>query len=465
MVSSTIAPFNLARVDTPAGASGGIHDLSIDGSLLNQVGAGAQAFFGLGSAQGGVVLPADNLGSVGMRDNGPAGSILAAGIQAVSFGSVTEGSTVVPGSQATAQDAQALLAPTTPIVLAAGSFLAPFDAQQTAAFFFATKANGHFDSSNVLFTDERADGFSVHATIGVASSVIQTIALQGNGGAIATSQPIQQSITSTGALGDLILSASGGLGANVTAPSIFGNIMISSGSLNGTIQTTVGDIGLVTPGPNGTFTTTEIDASGITGSIISRGNVVSQVNSNGQFNGLLAAQGNLGAIETTSTGGVVRVGGFHSSGAFTGFLVTLGQILGDMTFNAGLHGGRVAAEGGILGNVTLNVGLDSQSAFVSGGAIGSAAFGTSMTVNGSNKGIIAAVGPITFGKNPPGGFVFNNVGPNSINGQAIDAIFTNGGIQLEFDINPGDLKGLALILTDLANLFVNANGQLGGTIP
>jgi hypothetical protein len=136
-----------------------------------------------------------------------------------------------------------------------------------------------------------------------------------------------------------------------------------------------------------------------------------------------------------------------------------------MTFNGGLKGGHIASEAGILGNVTINGGLDKQAALVSGAGIGSPTLGTSLTINGSNKGIIAAVGPINFAKKPPKGFVFNNVGSNSVDGKSIDAIFTNGGIQLQFDINPDDLQGLALILTDLENLFVDANGHLAGTIP
>src|SRR5262249_12262057 len=113
LLSSTNKPINLARIDTPGAAAGGVHDVSIAGRLVNQVGSGAPTFPGPATAKGGVVLSQDKLGAVGIRDNVPAGAVSAASIQAVSFGSVTEGSTVVPGSQASAQDAAALLGPQT----------------------------------------------------------------------------------------------------------------------------------------------------------------------------------------------------------------------------------------------------------------------------------------------------------------------------------------------------------------
>jgi hypothetical protein len=105
---------------------------------------------------------------------------------------------------------------------------------------------------------------------------------------------------------------------------------------------------------------------------------------------------------------------------------------------------------------------------VSGGQIGASAEGTTLAVNGGSLGIIAAKGNILFAKNSPpaGGHIFNDVGtnPSNPNVAAINAIFTNKGIPLALDVNPFDLKGLALIVTDLENLRVNSQGNLTGPI-
>jgi hypothetical protein len=63
--------------------------------------------------------------------------------------------------------------------------------------------------------------------------------------------------------------------------------------------------------------------------------------------------------------------------------------------------------------------------------------------------------------------VFNNVGTNltNANAAALAAIFTNHSIALALDVSGQDLQGLALILVDVHNLTVGANGTLTGTIP
>ena len=48
---------------------------------------------------------------------------------------------------------------------------------------------------------------------------------------------------------------------------------------------------------------------------------------------------------------------------------------------------------------------------------------------------------------------------------AIDALFTNNGQALAFDLFGLDLGGLNLILADLLALSVNGNGKLTGPIP
>jgi hypothetical protein len=189
-------------------------------------------------------------------------------------------------------------------------------------------------------------------------------------------------------------------------------------------------------------------------------------------------QGDLGAV-TTLLGTPKRVGGLLVNGGFDGQLVVLGNDYGDLTFHGGLTGGRIAVQGtggapsGILGNVVVDRGLyptgaiGAGSAIVSGGEIGDASYGTSLTAEDGNQGIVAAIGEINFGNGPLGGSVFNDVGatPGNPNAAAIDAIFTDNGQPLGLDL-PGDpLGGLELILQDLAALYVDSNGKLAGPKP
>jgi hypothetical protein len=416
-----------------------------------------------------VQLPLDGLGVVGVRDSAPAGSILGKTIQGVSFGSITGAPGTVSGSQASNLDAARLLAPATKIVQAQGAFLVPFDAAQAVGFFLATSPTGGFDSRDVVFTDQGTDGLEVHALIGVgasgAVSNVQTIALQGSGGAIATALPIVSAVTSTGPMGDFVESAPQGITANVTIPSGFGSIIATLGPISGTIQTTSGDLGRVTTSPTiGALPTSVSAATGISGRVIVRGNLISQVVSGGGISGLIAVQGNMGTTATVGSGPaaqVVRLGGLRSDGPISGQVVTLGSILGDFVANGGLKGGRIAAQNGILGNMIINGGLDSSAALVSDGVIGSATYGTTLVVTGDNKGIIAAEGLITFGKNGvPKGSVFNKAG-GTPSGNAIDAIFMSGGVRIvSFDLTPLDLYELGQILNDLAALKVDSKGNL-----
>ena len=211
----------------------------------------------------------------------------------------------------------------------------------------------------------------------------------------------------------------------MTAPSIFGNIA-AAGPIFGTIQTTgvrtdpvtgatsqiPADLGRVYVVPAGGrdlqpyVTATTIEGQGpdsLTGRIISRGNLISSIRSDGGASGLIAVQGNFGAV-TTLLGTPTRVGGLLVNGGFSGQLVVLGNDYGDLTFHGGLTGGRIAVEGtggaqsGILGNVIVDRGLyptgsdRAGSAIVSGGEIGDASFGTALSVADSNQGIVAAIG-------------------------------------------------------------------------
>lgn len=271
----------------------------------------------------------------------------------------------------------------------------------------------------------------------------------------------------------------------MTAPSIFGNI-VSNGPITGTIQTTglrtdpiTGNVSTVaaefgrvyvayhhwTSGLTIPYvTTTVVQANGISGQLISRVNLISSIDADGGIQGVIAAQGILGAIVMEPGDQSLRLGGLESDGSFSGDLVILGEVLADMVFNGCLRDGRIAAEGGIVANLTINGGLDAASAVVSRGEIGDPTYGTQFAVNGNNKSILASQGVMYFGKHAPGGEVFNGVGTSCATAAAIDALFTNGGQPLEFDLTGLDLGGLELILTDLSALYGSRHGQLTGSV-
>ncbi len=163
-VYNDAAKFNLDRLDA-VGVSG-VRNVSIEGDIVTIIGATAAAFFPGDASPAGVYLPSDALGDVATRDYMPNGSVKSMSIQAIGFGSYTNGSGIVAlGSKATASDAQKLLAAGTAIV-AAGStnrtnsetFRVPFadlKTQEVVAFFLSTAASGaQFDPNNMLFTVE-----------------------------------------------------------------------------------------------------------------------------------------------------------------------------------------------------------------------------------------------------------------------------------------------------------------------
>jgi hypothetical protein len=486
-LSSSNAKFDLARIDSVdtqgIPVQSGIHNVSVSGDLLNTVSTLEQGYFSLPTTAGGVQLSRDNLGAVAVRDSAIVGAVRAASIQAVAFGSLVNATTNISGASATNTDAATMLAAGTLIAQASGVFQVPFDENQPVAFFLATNTSRAFDSRKVLFTDEVADNQSILALITVSAnggtSTIQRIDLLGTGGAIQTQQLINTAITSTGPLGDLLMSNSQGIAANVTAPSIFGTIDASSGPISGVIQTTgviqtpagtvsvSADLGRLILNASGQIVGTTLlhSAGALTGQIIVRGRLLSQVNADTGLSGLIATQGDFGSTSVDALGHTLRWGGLLVAGTQSGQVVVLGVFSGDATINGGLKAGRIAVKGGITGNMLTN-GVDATAAIVSDGVIGNPSIGTSLTVNGSNKGIIAAKGLITFGKGSPGGNVFNNVGatPNDPNAAAIDAIFTNNGMPLLFDLAGLDLQGLNLILTDLAALKVNNKGNLVGPV-
>jgi hypothetical protein len=512
-----VAKFNLARLD--ANGVSGARNIAVEGDLLTTVTPAAQAFFGLASNQGGIVLPKDNLAGVEIRDYAPPDSIQAKSIQAVAFGSTTRLTInhVVYGSSLVSTDAANLLVQGTAIVQAADTFLVPFADlfNQQVAFFMDDVPNTNvnaFDNADVVFDvqsdngqQENVDRGAVTALITVdkgsysyssntVSSIIQTIDLRGDGGSITSKQWIAQGITSTGPLGDIAVDATLGL-TNVTAPSFFGNID-SYGPINGTVQSTgvrvnpifgttstaSADIGraYVTLGANGqpTVTSTAIQSDingrpafgpmGLNGQIISRGNLISSLTAAGGIRGIIAVQGDIGATSTLlSRTSPTVVGGISTDTGDSGKIITLGQIVANVSLRGGLlNGGTVAARGSILGNLTITGAIAPGAVVLSGGSIGSAAQGTAFSF-GSNQGIIAADGAIVNKTNsptvPPGYFSSNDATvppPINFDAQVIDAIFSSAPhtplTSLDLLAN-GDLLGLTDILNELALLHVVNN--------
>jgi hypothetical protein len=484
--------FDLAALYALPNATAHIRNVLIEGNLTPSTADASQ--IGVSSSVGGVQLPGVALASVGIMGNAPAGSVNAASIEAVSFASISESSGTVTASAATPTDAAQLLAPGTAIVQANNTFLAA--AGQTAqgqsqpvALFLDTGTSGAFDPNDVLLGNEgnvigatNPVVYQVTATVPTAGSpsTIQTISLTGDGGSIQTAQAIVSAITSSGALGDLLLQASQGIKANITAPSIFGNINAPNGPISGIIQTTVGNIGR-TFTANGTITgVTSIQTPfALSGEIISAEDLISQVTVGSTFTstGVIAGGGSLGVLQQTSSGGINRFGGLTVGSGFNGDAVFLGNIFGDISISGGLVG-RIAAQGapdvlgtgrqGIVGNIDIKGGVRNTAAIVSGGELGDNGLATGLFIQQGEeedrdtiKGILAAVGPINSVSTGQTkfAFVFNNVGnPSSpqyaggANQAAIDAIFSG--------LTISNLATLVANLNNLHVIFVNEVPEL-----
>jgi hypothetical protein len=478
----------------------GIHNVEVGGDLLlGAVPAGAISFFSLPSnTAGGVQLPQDTV-AVAVAGNAPAASIVAKAVPALAAGSFAG----VSADNANHTNALAPLAAGTALTQANDTFQVFVSEASHVAQFLVTGPGGSFDNNQMLFADQVADNSPVTATDKLvpsgSSTTVSTVVFTGQGGSLTTAQPITTSISATpgGSLGDLILSAPHGITANITADSIIGNINATNGGISGIIQTT-GNLGRTITDANGTITgVTFIDAGGggLTGQIIVGGNLISQVNVQSGLDGVVAVQGDIGAIQTSggvavtgANGALSRFGGITvSTGGVDGQIVAIGNVFGDINVTGGL-GGRIAAKGheefglstgknfsrtGILGNVSIGGGIGTTGAIISAGLLGDDGTdldtdvnspGTHLSISGTDKGILAAEEDINFGAtgslNQAG--LFENVGSpssskyaNGVNKAAIDAIFTNNSGQLL--TIPGDLSTL---LAHLAALHVATNGNL-----
>jgi hypothetical protein len=505
LVSNSAREFDLARVD--GNGTSGVRNIVVQGNVLSTITPDTATFLGLSvDAHGGVQLPSDNINGVFAADNMGAGTIQANSLQGVAFGSVTQGGVKTTAASAGDNTANAVLAPGTRLIQANSTYIIPFSASQKVAFFAISKGDkgvngnqGGFTDSAALFTDQGTDGLSVTAAVAMSApsgtnqlSTIQTINLYGNGGSIQTTLPIQSEINSSGPLGDLILGASQGITAHVTAPSIFGNIDATSGPISATIETLSGDLGKAITDPTGKITgVTYIHSNGnMSGTIKGRRNLISSILIDGGMSGVIATQGDLGAIQRDPSANAVvqndtahsltRFGGITFNGGMAGQVVALGNIFGDITVNGGLSG-QIASKGqavsgldvrriGFLGNITINGGIASTGTIVSVGVIGdtgvypatgSTSYGTHLVINGNDSGLLAAEVNINFGKTGKlNTAVFGNASGDSKT--AIDNIFIQSGKILAFDTVVSGKSGLSWILGDMISLHVGSNGTLTG---
>jgi hypothetical protein len=323
--------------------------------------------------------------------------------------------------------------------------------------------------------------------------------LRGDGGSIASNGPIG-SIVSTGALGTIYINF-GGLGS-ITAPSIIGDIIVKNGAITGIIQTTGIRIDPITGAETavnaelgrtmivrGKVVTTQIFAKGLSGQIVSRGDLISTIKIGGSFTGAIAAQGNIGALKldaggnavATSAGKLTRYGGIAVAGDASGQIISLGNLLADVTVKQAFSGriavkgeaisGLAAARFGILGAIKARS-FTAGAAVISGGLIGDAGSKTAFKCAAAS-GFVASNGALNLLKLlklSPANIVTNALG--TANGLVLDGLFTNGALPLGLDIvagggggsAAGDLGGLTLIGIDLGAISLNG-GNLSGTLP
>lgn len=493
VVNSSTAKFNLTRIDSN-GATG-ISNISVWGDLLTQLTAPQlQLFTDLtASSHAGVVLPTDNITGVEISGRLPVGFINVAGLEGLAFGIVTTATgtpVTVTNPIGAGTSLKNLLGYNVALNPATDAFVVPFNETHNVTLF--AHDNASMDLEKILtFTDEINDNLPITACVLVLPTtnnsikpLIQSIALFGNGASINSTLSVAN-ITSIGSLGDITIGGAvgntvnnaAGLG-NVTATSIFGSINVTNAGIYGIIDATCGDIGQLITNAKGQISVTMITAKGdITGQIISHGDIISSITTKGSFSGIIAAQGNIGAIQYDSHGnaivtskGLVRFGGISIGKNDSGQIIALGNLFGNLTVS-GTMTGRIAVQGqtisglaatrfGILGTISVKS-FALGSAIVSGGLIGDV--GTKPTVTlGSAKGFLAAAGAINIKSTTiaAANRLQNQTGSNLA---IIEAIFTDGNSPLLFNTG-GSLNGLILIETDLANIQ-DSGGTLSGTVP
>jgi len=511
--SSVAAKFDLSRLDAFT-TTANLSDVAVEGDLLATVTSAQTSLFHYAAGTtGGVYLPNDAIVGVAVRDNAANGSIRVKSLMAVAFATLNGKA----ASSLDEDDATAILT-TNP-----SNHNNPY---ATVTYVSNGRLRIPIGSASVgIFADDNDNDDDLDGPLGTLSNELSvkspltafwaeqvstpprgwpwymelttSVAFVGDGGSLNTGIPVVN-VSSTGPLGDLLLSAGTNL-TNLTAPSIFGNVNLYGGSITGTFQTTgiridpitgatsavAADLGVATVNSStGKITAvTTFSAGALSGKLIVRGNLVSSLTLSGSLTGLLAVQGDIGVIQRTSTGAaslnssgqMTRFGGITlNGGTTTGNIVADGNDFADIDIDNSLAG-RIAIEGvpvsglastrfGILGNLSASS-ISSTAAIVTLGQIGDATQGTSLSFNSQLSGFLAAIGSIRIGQGSySSSRVFQNLAIASASAVAIQNIWTNGGLPLTFDVNPLDQQGLNLILTDLTNLKIGSNGALTGTV-
>jgi hypothetical protein len=173
-------------------------------------------------------------------------------------------------------------------------------------------------------------------------------------------------------------------------------------------------------------------------SIVSRGNLISQVQLGGSLTGTIAAVGNIGTLSVGAGDAVHRLGGITTGkGHHNGQVISLGNIEGNITI-AGDFDGQIADASSITGNIRINGAITRSGDVISGGSIGDKEFGTTLSVD-QIRGSVVADGAVNYAHNRSGGSP--NVG-------ASPAAYTLWqGTTSGFDSGPGeqDLATLAAL--------------------
>jgi hypothetical protein len=501
---SSNAKFNLALVFS--NGQTGVSNIAVSGDILTRVSSAELGFFGLAAgAHSGVSLPLDNITGVEVSGRLPIGVVDVAGIEGIAFAVLTTASgkpvNILGDLVSTGKSSQVLwnLLGSKPTILPAiDAFRVPFNENHAVRLYAQSNPNSNLEYVMTL-TDQIADGAPITAIVQLQPSTtakgnpaVQSVNLFGDGGALDTVYSLAN-LTSTGSLGDVTVRGAAGLG-NVTAPNIIGNIRVIKGGITGTIQTTGIRIDPITGSEttvnadlgqlhykNGKVTgiTTISSKLAITGQIISRGDLVSSINSGAGFSGVIAAQGNIGAILSDSDGNAVtkngqltRFGGITVKGNDSGEIIALGNMFGNLAINGQLTG-RIAVKGadvsgldssrtGILGNTRVKSAFSATAAIVSGGVIGDATGKTTFSCGAAN-GYLAANGTINLAKKVPASNVFAN-SQGTANGGAIDAVFTDASAALQISNGPAGMIALGLMESDLNALQIS-DGGLTGTTP
>ncbi len=448
---------DLADLTSAAGAAG-MRNVVVNGSLTGA----------------GIELPADHLAAVSVTGNLPARSINAASIQAFAFATMTglRGYTSSAGLAFTPKafvyflklnpttgKPYAVFAPVTDTL----RVMAP--ANGTIGLYAVTPAGTSVDGRGLLIS-AGTDAVSATVAYGVDSrkhNVITSLNLTGNGGAVMTRIPVEN-LNSNGSLGavDLLAGKDQRL-ASLSATNISGNINLHGGTLTGILQTT----GLQTDPNTGAVTATSANLGSVAGdrtstlqlnmgmnaSIVSRGDLISQVQLGGSLNGTIAAASDIGTATLDGSGKLNRLGGIQTGrGNSGGQVIALGNILGDISI-AGPLSGQIAAQGtpitgistnrqGILSQVKVAGAITPVGAIVSGGEIGDAADNTRLAT-GKIHGKILAIGAVHLAR--PSKQPSVNSGPPVGSSPLAKSIWTaNGNSLANFDSNNGNQNLTAL---------------------